>query len=103
MSKIFSLPVSIAPIIALFIGGIATIISGYPVWSYVLWGLAFIWLLISLIRSKKTEDSSGLTQNISQSQAGEDIIQVQGDYIVNNIFIIEDERPLMEIRRKKYG
>lgn len=94
MRKVFSLPVSIAPIIALSIGGITTLISGYPVWSYVLWGLAIIWLLISLIRSKKTDDS-GLSQSISESSAGRDIYLARG-----NIIVGESTKPSIEAKLK---
>jgi hypothetical protein len=51
MNKILSPNVSIPSIVVLFIGGLSTLIAGYPVWSYILWGLAAIWLLISLIYS----------------------------------------------------
>lgn|SRR4030042_4429059 len=39
----------LAIVIALFIGGVMSYINNAPNWSYILWGLAFILLVISLI------------------------------------------------------
>ena len=40
---------SIGSITALFVGGVMACINEHPVWSYILWGLAGILLIISLL------------------------------------------------------
>ena len=60
MSDIFKLYISIGSIVVLFVGGVSTFTTGHPVWSYILWGLAILWLLISIIyytrKKKKIEN-----------------------------------------------
>ena len=58
MAKILLLHVAIAPIIALFIAGIITLIQGYPIWSVILWALASLWLIASLISNKKIDSGA---------------------------------------------
>jgi hypothetical protein len=51
MKRLLSIRICIGPIIALFIGGVLSLISGYPVWTYILWGVAVIWLIGMLINN----------------------------------------------------
>jgi hypothetical protein len=49
MGKILSLHISIGPLIALIIGGFTLTYYKFQPWNYVLWALAGIWLIGSLI------------------------------------------------------
>ncbi len=52
---ICSFKISVGPIIALFIGGIMTYINEANVWSYILWGIASIWFISSLIHNSMND------------------------------------------------
>ncbi len=62
MMKVFSPQISIPSIIVLFIAGVTIYVQGYPIWSYIFWGLAIIMLIMFLrnsllSRKKKISDN----------------------------------------------
>ena len=84
MGRIFLLHISIGPIITLFLGGITALLLGHPVWSYIIWVLAAIWLIASLIYSwrKRKESAKKPATWISTHQAQTGKLPSIPDYLL---------------------